>query len=176
MNTHAALPVSRSGASGLVRYIAGETCIGMAVNIAIGGVATWFLADPAGLAHAHLADAARQLVMPTLGPATGLVPGITGVTRNRVAKGTAPRLPAIVRLPHNIIARTMIIGLAALILVAGPGMIILYYYLHAAPVSFARLMIFMVGYGAVFGLVVSPVTVAAALADAPVKVQEKRRC
>ncbi len=169
MNTHATLPAARLWTPGLLRYLAGETFIAITVNVVIGGVATWFLADPASLAHANLAGAAKQLVMPTLGPASMLVPGITGVTRRRVARGNAPRLhlDAGYRLPRNVAARTVIIALAALVVLGGPAAIALYYYLQAAPISFSRLLAFMLGYGAAFGLLVAPVTVTAALADPP---------
>lgn len=169
MNTHVARPASRPGTPELLRYLAGETGIAIAVNVAIGGVATWLLADPAALAHAHLADAAKQLVMPTLGPASALVPGITSLTRKRVARGAAPylHLRPVTGLPHNLAARAVIIGLAALVLLGGPGAVLLYYFLQAAPVSFPRLFVFMLGYGAAFGLLVAPITVVAALADPP---------
>lgn len=151
------------------RYIAAETCIAIVINTALGGVITFLVAHPAGLAHATYWQAAGQLVMPTVGPASMLVPGITSLTRGRVAKGAAPsvRVAALGWMPSGMIARTVIIGLAALALLGSTGGFLLWLYLLAATPTLARMIAFMMAYGAMFGLLVAPVVVLAALGDPP---------
>jgi hypothetical protein len=151
------------------RYVATETCVGVVINAALGGVITSLVAHPAALAHATYWQAVGQLVMPTLGPASMMVPGITSLTRGRVAKGGAPvvRVSALRWLPSGLIARSVIIGLAALALLGSTGGFLLWLYLLAAPPTLMRMIGFMMTYGAMFGLVVAPVVILAALGDTP---------
>jgi len=151
------------------RYVATETCIAMLINAALGGVITSLVAHPASLAHPTYLQAVGQLVMPTLGPASMLVPGITGLTRGRAAKGAAPsvRVAALGWMPVGLIARTVVIGLAALVLLGSTGGFLLWQYLLAETPTLPRMIAFMMAYGAMFGLVVGPVVVLAALADVP---------
>jgi len=59
------------------------------------------------------------------------------------------------------------IGLAALALLATSGGFLLWLYILAASPTLVRMIAFMMAYGAMFGLVVSPVVVLAALGDTP---------
>jgi hypothetical protein len=151
------------------RYVATETCIAMLINAALGGVITSLVAHPAALAHATYWQAVGQLVMPTLGPASMLVPGITSLTRGRVAKGSAPcvHVAALRWLPAGLIARTVIIGLAALALLGSTGGLLLWLYVRAETPTLPRMVAFMIAYGAMFGLVVAPAVIFAALGDKP---------
>jgi hypothetical protein len=160
----------------LSRYVATETCIAIVINAALGGIITSLVAHPATLGNATYWQSFGQLVMPTLGPASMLVPGITGVTRGRVAKGGTPavRIAAFRLMPQSVIARAVIIGLAALALLGTTGGFLLWLYLHAAPPTLSRMVAFMTVYGAIFGLVVSPVVVIAALGDTP-RIESLRR-
>jgi hypothetical protein len=155
-----------------LRYVMTETCIAMLANAAIGGVITSLVAQPAALIHPTYWQAFGQLVMPTLGPASLMVPGITGLTRARVAKGTAPAfsLAALSWLPQGLFARTAIIGLAILALLGCSFGVLLWRLLWAAPPTRMRMVVFIMVYGAAFSLLAVPVVVIAALGDrAPVK-------
>jgi len=149
------------------RYVLIETGITIGINLVIGAVLTWSLGDPAALAHANFADAAHQLMMPTLGPASGMALGITNLTRGRVANGQAPHLhlPWLAWLPRNLVLRSVAMSLAALMLLDGSGALLMVVYVQAAPLSFARLMAFMLVYSAFLAAVMTPAIILPALAD-----------
>jgi hypothetical protein len=150
-------------------YTLTETGITIAINLVIGAVLTWKLGDPVALSHAGFSDAAHQLMMPTLGPASGMALGITNLTRGRVAKGQAPRLhlPWLAWLPRNLVLRSVFISVAALVLLGGSGALLMVAYIHAAPLTFARLMAFMLAYSVLLAAIVTPAIILPALADAP---------
>jgi hypothetical protein len=162
-------PVAQAGAkmAAVWRYVITETCITVVINLAIGAVLTWKLGDPAALAHAGFADTAHQLMMPTLGPASGMALGITNLTRGRVARGLAPRLhlPGLAWLPRNLLLRSAVISLAALVLLGGSGALAMVAYIQAAPLTFTRLMEFMLAYAAVSAAILTPCIILPALAD-----------
>jgi len=144
-----------------------ETCIAIVINAVLGGVITSLVTNPPSLVHATYWQAAGQLVMPTLGPASMLVPGITSLTRGRVAKGVAPfvKIAALQWIPANLVVRTVVIAVTALLVLGSAGGFFLWQFLALAPPTLTRMVAFMVGYGVAFGLLVTPVVVLTALGD-----------
>jgi hypothetical protein len=144
-----------------------ETAVSVAINVTMAGIMTWLLADRAGLATGALRSVGFEMFMSTLGPSLLFVPGLTIGMRKLP---TPPDLGGAVPFPLALLPmwlpwRTLIVAAAALIMLAIPGGAALAWLATTAPLTFTRLMIFKLAYGAIYGLVVTPPVVLAALWD-----------
>ena len=144
-----------------------ETAMSVAINVVMAGIMTWLLADRAALATGALRSVGFEMLMCTLGPTLMLVPALTIAMRKLPTPpdfaGAMPRMIAV--LPMWLPWRTLSIAAVALIALAIPGAVALSWLLHTAPFTFKRLMIFKLLYGGLYGLVVAPPVVLAALSD-----------
>jgi hypothetical protein len=107
------------------------------------------------------------MFMSTLGPTLMFVPALTIAMRKLPTppdlRGAVPRLLTV--LPVWLPWRTLSVTAVALIALAIPGTAVLCWLLASAPFTFRRLVIFKLFYGALYGLVVTPPVVLAALWD-----------
>jgi hypothetical protein len=152
------------------RYILVETAISMAINAAIsagfallvfGGRAEIGLWGPGGLAF----DFAPQTFM--IAGMSVLVP--TTLTRRRIRTGLLPPgngPPS--RFPRNLLARALLVALAATIALGGAAVAILA-ATWSGPAAFAAVLPLKIIYGAGVALVVTPLALKAALLDRPVE-------
>jgi len=76
-------------------------------------------------------------------------------------------MPWLAWLPRNLVLRSVLISVAALVLLGGSGALIMVAYIQAAPLTFARLMAFMLVYAVLLAAIVTPAIVLPALADVP---------
>ncbi|MBW2367419.1 MAG: hypothetical protein JRH15_06000 [Deltaproteobacteria bacterium] len=96
---------------------------------------------------------------------------MTPITRGRVLKGKAPAAPwpryehAILRfLPGTIVIRSVVIGIFA-ILILLPVSAGLLAFLKKFPISFREMLVFKTYYGALIGLLFTPIILIGAMAD-----------
>ena len=144
-----------------------ETALSVAINVAMAGIMTWLLADRAALATGALRSIGFEMFLCTVGPTVMFVPALTIGMRKLPTPpdlgDAVPRLLAM--LPTWLPWRTLSVAAVALITLAIPGTAVLSWLLNTAPFTFTRLVIFKLFYGAVYGLVVTPPVVLAALSD-----------
>jgi hypothetical protein len=144
-----------------------ETALSVAINVAMAGIMTWLLADRVALATGALRSIGFEMFMCTVGPTVMFVPALTIATRKLP---TPPDLGGAVLRPFAMLPawlpwRTLSIAAVALVTLAIPGTAVLSWWLAARPFTLTRLVIFKLCYGAVYGLVVTPPVVLAALSD-----------
>ena len=101
----------------------------------------------------------------------GMTLGITLATRGRIVKGKAPAAPfqridhtALRFLPGLSFMRALVLGIFAL-LVFLPVSVGLLMLLHDFPISFNKMLVFKTLYGALIGLLITPIIVLCAMAD-----------
>jgi hypothetical protein len=149
------------------RILLRETALSMVINTAMSGIMTWLLADRAALARGALPAIGFEMFMSTFLPTLLFLPALTAAIRRQP---TPPDLgqavpPLLALLPARLPWRILTIAAVALVGLAMPGSAALAWLAAAAPLTFARLMAFKLAYGALFGLVLTPPVVLAALWD-----------
>jgi hypothetical protein len=159
------------------RIVLRETALSMAINTAVSGVMTWLLADRAALASGAPHAIGFEMFMSTVMPSLMFLPALTLAVRKQATPAdlgqAVPRLLTL--LPARLVWRTLIFVALALVGLAIPGGAALAWLAAAAPLTFTRLMIFKLAYGALYGLVVTPPVVLAALWDTARVRQEGRQ-
>ena len=156
-------------------YVAHETGISIVINMAISAAFVWIVfggaaAVPVSGTRGLLVDFLPQTFMIAL--MGSLVP--SALTRKRVRgqrrrgqpgrdeiAGGAPFLPW---LPRSLLVRSILIALAALPILAGPAMLLLWSVQHA-PVTIWVVLVLKIAYGALVAAVVTPLAVRAVLGE-----------
>jgi membrane protein implicated in regulation of membrane protease activity len=149
------------------RIVLRETALSIALNTAMAGIMTWLMADMAALATGALRSLGFEMFMSTMGPSLLFVPALTKAMRRQPTPPDLDRSvpPLLARLPVWLPWRTLSFAAVALVALALPGTAALAWLASAAPLTFARLMLFKLAYGALYGLILTPAVVLAALWD-----------
>jgi len=158
-STRAATPVGR--------YIAAETLLGLLINIFMAGVVAALINRAAAFNGATLAYVASDMAKATIMPILALGIGLTLVTRKRLAAGAVTPLgaPALVWAPRNLAVRMLLVTVISLVVLGVPATVALHGLGSANALTPVGLMLFKLGYGALIGVVVTPLVLVLALQD-----------
>jgi hypothetical protein len=151
------------------KYVLVETIISAVINAVVSALFVWIVFHglknvvmwgPNGLAF----DLVPTTFMITLMTCIAL----TLVTRKRMRKGIVPHLsgPRVFQLPKNAILRGLTMAVVATVLLV-PATVGILIAANAAPMAYGHVMIYKIVYGALLGLVVTPVILINALKDMP---------
>lgn len=144
-------------------YVARETAISVVINVVISLLFVW-------LVFGGDAEAARQDVLIDFIPQTfmialmgSLIPA--AITRGKLNRGAVARIPGPPsRLPHNLFLRSLLIAVAATLVVGGAAAILTVALLGTS-IDLETLTIVKACYGALVALIVTPPALRAALRD-----------
>lgn len=150
------------------KYLVVETLVSVVINAAIS--ALFVVLAFGGRSEVDLwgsGNLAMDMIPQTFAVAffSALVP--TALTRKRLRSGkVAPAENASTRLPRNLWLRSLLLAVAATVLIAG-AMILILSALWNGPMAYGDVFLLKVVYGGVVALLVTPIALVAALADRP---------
>jgi len=161
--------VPARAATPAARYIATETLLGIVINIIMAAVVAALTNRAEAFNGASLAYVASDMAKATVFPILAFGTGLTFATRKRLASGAVTPLatPAAAWAPRNIVLRIVLLAAVAVVVLGAPGTLALHMLGSANALTPLRLMLFKLAYGAVIGVLATPVVLALALHDRP---------
>jgi hypothetical protein len=147
------------------RILPSEMVISLIVNMAMAAGMGWLLTDLATTTSGRFYDAFDDMVKTTMGASMGCVLGITFGIRRRIRDGKINPQAARQFLPQNALLRALLIGAIASIVLGIPGAAVVAYWLSPTTPTLMTFLLVKICYGAVYGLVVTPFIVLAAVRD-----------
>jgi hypothetical protein len=166
MTVQAAAPRVATPAS---RYVANETMVGIIVNLIMAGLVTTLTNRADAFNGANLSYVASDMAKATIFPILAFGFGLTMATRKRLGTGAVATFasPPPAWSPRNLLLRLIILAAIALVVLGAPAALALYGLCEAKALTPIRLMLFKLAYGAVIGVLVTPVVLILALYDRP---------
>jgi len=151
------------------RYIAAETLLGIVINLIMAGLVTCLTNRAEAFNGASLGYVASDMAKATVIPILAFGIGLTLVTRKRLAAGVVTPLatPAPAWAPQNMVVRMVLLAAVGLVVLCAPATLALHGFGSMNALTPLRLMLFKLAFGAVLGIVATPVVLALALQDRP---------